>query len=111
MTVRFPEEGVVHVIVWHPQESVGRYILVVGEREALGGESGFAAKLKEYWKPVQPPPPSAPGQDATSAAETPDAPDNAQQDASTAAGSATARVCTWIERLLAFLTGAEAQCQ
>lgn len=60
--VTFPAEGVVYIVVWHPNSSVGRYTLVVGQRELLGGESGFARKLREYWTPVQLPPTAEDGQ-------------------------------------------------
>ncbi len=47
-----PESGDYLVKVWHPDGEVGRYVLVVGEREVRGGDPQFRTKLKSYWTPV-----------------------------------------------------------
>ena len=99
--VTFPVDGEVYVVVWHAQGSVGRYALVVGQREVPGGDSDFARKLKVYWTPVKPAldnrtQPGSAETGATSVQTQPD-PDAAQE---------SAPQCNWLVRLLAALFGA-----
>lgn len=99
--VTFPEEGEVYVVVWHAQGSVGRYALVVGQREVPGGDPDFSRKLKAYWTPVEPAPDyrTQPDSAATGAASVPPEPDpDAAQE--------SAPQCNWLVRLLAALFGA-----
>lgn len=98
--VTFPEDGEVLVVVWHSQGSVGRYTLVVGQREVPGGDSDFSRKLKAYWTPIEP------------------GLDNGTQPDSVNAGTASTQTgpasgtpeegaprCNWLVRLLAALFG------
>jgi hypothetical protein len=50
--VRLPEDGSYRLIVWHEEGMVGRYVLVVGDREIPGGDMLFPIKLPVYWTPV-----------------------------------------------------------
>lgn len=107
--ITFPKEGEVIVVVWHPQESIGRYTLVVGQREVLGGDPAFARKLREYWTPVVAPrnlitdTSDSEGKSPTQANQTP---------ASVASDSGTSDPkCSWLMRLLASLLGASDRCQ
>jgi len=96
--ITFPEEGEVFVVVWHSEGSVGRYTLVVGQREVPGGDSDFSRKLKSFWTPVE----------LTS--DNPAQPENAGAEATEsqpnldAAEESTPR-CNWLVRLLAALFG------
>ena len=58
--ITLPADGRYTLVVWSDSCSVGRYTLVVGEREVLGGDPAFPIKLPAYWQPVQPtsPPPA-----------------------------------------------------
>ena len=107
--ITFASEGDVHVVVWHPQLSVGRYTLVVGQQEVLGGDPGFARKLNEYWTPVK----LSPG-DGTAVSH--DSISNATQEPAaspleTADSETTAGPCSWLFRLLASLIGAIELCR
>lgn len=107
--VVFPVEGAAYVVVWHPESSVGRYTLVVGQREVPGGESGFARKLREYWRPVRPPAATEDGQPAGAVTEMAPAPTTTPPDPD-AAGESTSQ-CSWLMRVLAALLGANERCQ
>ncbi len=50
--IELPESGEYLAKVWHPDGEVGRYVLVVGEREVRGGDPQFRTKLKSYWTPL-----------------------------------------------------------
>lgn len=50
--VALPADGDYTLIVWHASAQVGRYVLVVGDREIPGGDPLFAIKLPNYWTPV-----------------------------------------------------------
>jgi hypothetical protein len=50
--VRLPEDGRYTLLVWHEAGEVGRYTLVVGDREIPGGDILFPIKLPAYWTPV-----------------------------------------------------------
>lgn len=98
--VAFPVNSVVYVVVWHSQGSVGRYALVVGQREVRGGDPDFARKLKAYWTPVDPAPDklSQPDSaDAGAASTQPQPNSDAEQE--------SAPRCNWLVRLLAALFG------
>jgi hypothetical protein len=41
--------------VWHPDDQVGRYTFVIGEREKLGGDPAFPVKMRSYWTSVEVP--------------------------------------------------------
>jgi hypothetical protein len=45
---------------WHPDGAVGRYTLVVGDREIPGGDVAFPFKLRSFWTPVPEPAPDEP---------------------------------------------------
>ena len=107
--ITFPDDGDAVVVVWHPQGTVGRYTLVVGQREVLGGDIAFARKIREYWTPVVAPPTdeiASPSSPAENADQRPPAlrPNASDPDTSSSR-------CTWLMRLLAFLLGAEERCQ
>ena len=107
--ITFPAESEVHVVVWHAQQEVGRYTLVVGQREVLGGDFDFARKLKKYWTPVilTSGAPSAPPQEAN--------PDPAQKSQSEHKDQSETAFpnpgCNWLLRVLAALIGASELCQ
>ena len=50
-----PADGNYVVAVWHPDGAVGRYTLVVGDREIPGGDVAFPFKLRSFWTPVPEP--------------------------------------------------------
>lgn len=50
-----PADGDFVVAVWHPEGAVGRYTLVVGDREIPGGDVAFPFKLRSFWTPVSEP--------------------------------------------------------
>jgi hypothetical protein len=54
--IKLPTDGRYTVAIWSDNCAVGRYTLVVGEREVLGGDPAFPVKLPAYWQPVQPTP-------------------------------------------------------
>ncbi len=58
--VTLPADGEYTVAVWAADRSVGRYTLVVGDREVPGGDFAFAFKLRTFWTPVPAPPEPAP---------------------------------------------------
>lgn len=77
------------VAVWSPDSRVGRYVLVVGDREIPGGDPMFALKLPSYWTPV-----TADGQpDAATAPRQPD----------------PTPACNWWQRIFSTLTGDRAE--
>lgn len=51
-TVALPADGQYTLVVWSPDDAVGRYVLVVGDREIPGGDLMFPMKLPAYWTPV-----------------------------------------------------------
>lgn len=52
--VTLPETGRYTVAVWHDQEMAGRYVMVVGDREVIGGDVGCLMSLGEYFTPIDP---------------------------------------------------------
>ena len=107
--ITFSAEGDVYVVVWHPQQSTGRYTLVVGQREVLGGDPGFARKSKEFWTPVMQPP--GEGTDGSQdiiadATQEPAALSPETTDSESSGGR-----CSWLTRLLASLFGRNDICQ
>ena len=104
----FASEGDVHVVVWHPQLSVGRYTLV-GQRELLGGDPGFARKLNEYWTPAKLSPGDGTGVSHDSISDPTQEP--AASTSETADSETTAGPCSWLFRLLASLIGALELCR
>ncbi len=107
--ITFPVQGEVKVVVWDPQGSVGRYTLVVGQREVRGGDPAFARKLKAYWTPVTLQPSAESDSAVTSATDLSREPEPSLSDAAEA-GQATPQ-CSWLTRLLAFLLGESEVCQ
>jgi hypothetical protein len=59
-----PADGEYWVAVWNDAGQVGRYTLVVGDREIPGGDIGFPFKLRAFWTPVPAPPEPTPTQHA-----------------------------------------------
>jgi hypothetical protein len=53
--VTLPVGGQYVVAVWHPDDQVGRYTFVIGEKEKLGGDLAFPIKMRSYWTPVEAP--------------------------------------------------------
>jgi len=58
--VGLPADGQYIVAVWHGSGEMGRYVFVVGDKERLGGDPGFATRLDTYWTPVTQAPVEAP---------------------------------------------------
>lgn len=81
--VTLPADGQYTLVVWSPGDDVGRYVLVVGDREIPGGDLMFPMKLPAYWTPV-----------ISDSATTDGSPATIPQPAP----------CTWLERLLALLS-------
>lgn len=96
--ITFPVEGEAFVVVWHSEGSVGRYTLVVGQREVPGGDSDFSRKLKAYWTPIELTPEN-PAQLESAGAEATESQPNLDE-----AEESTPR-CNWLVRLLAALFG------
>ena len=48
-----PVGGQYVVAVWHPDDQVGRYTFVIGEKEKLGGDLAFPLKMRSYWAPIE----------------------------------------------------------
>lgn len=107
--ITFPSDGEVVVVVWHPQGAVGRYTLVVGQREVLGGDIAFARKIKEYWTPVVLPEATETDSPDGTSRNAVQQPETLRSDASASATSSPR--CSWFKRLLATLLGAEERCQ
>ena len=107
--ITFPADGEAVVVVWHSRGAVGRYTLVVGQREVLGGDTAFARKIKEYWTPVLVPPADEFDSHAGPAENADQRPPALQSDTSDPE-TATPR-CSWLMRLLAALLGTEERCQ
>lgn len=53
--VKLPSSGTYLIAVWHETGELGRYTLVVGEKEVWGGDPQFRSKMKDYWTPVKAP--------------------------------------------------------
>lgn len=53
-TIKLPADGRYTVAIWSDSCAVGRYTLVIGDREVLGGDPAFPLKLPAYWQPVPP---------------------------------------------------------
>lgn len=51
-----PVDGEYWVAVWSETRQVGRYTLIVGDRELPGGDIGFPFKMRAFWTPVPAPP-------------------------------------------------------
>jgi hypothetical protein len=69
--IELPADGRYTLAVWSDAGDVGRYTLVVGDREIMGGDPAFPIKLPGYWTAVEEPP-AAPDS-APAAAPTPGA--------------------------------------
>jgi len=108
--ITFPSAGEAVVVVWHPQESVGRYTLVVGQREVLGGDPAFARKLRDYWTPVVVPPAAEDTDVADSPATDPTQVPPVLRSEATESDPSTPQ-CSWLMRLLAYLLGEGERCQ
>ena len=109
--ITFAAESDVHVVVWHPQQELGRYTLVVGQREVLGGDPGFARKLREFWTPVVLSPGASEGEDVAPgiAAEATLKPADSSPESTDSESSEGD--CSWFMRLLAALFGMNDICQ
>ncbi len=49
-----PQSATYRVVLWHPEEEIGRYSFVIGKREVFGGEADCFASYHEYWSPLEP---------------------------------------------------------
>lgn len=49
-----PQSARYRVVLWHPEEEIGRYSFVIGQREVFGGEADCFASYHEYWSPLEP---------------------------------------------------------
>ena len=83
-TVRLPGDGLYTLAVWSADNGIGRYVLVVGDREIPGGDLMFPMKLPAYWTPVVSESATADGAPAPTPQPAP---------------------CTWLKRLLARFSG------
>jgi hypothetical protein len=54
--IELPADGRYTLAVWSDAGAVGRYTLVVGDREIMGGDPAFPIKLPLYWTAVAEPP-------------------------------------------------------
>ena len=89
-TVTLPADGLYTLIVWSADDALGRYALVVGDREIPGGDLRFPLKLPVFWTPVA-------GQNGAIDGTSP----SIQQPAP----------CTWLERLFdRFSRSAKGKC-
>lgn len=52
--ITIPATGRFTVAVWNPDEAYGRYVLVVGDREVMGGDIGCLMSLGEFFQPIDP---------------------------------------------------------
>ena len=48
-----PQTAAYTVALWHPDEEIGRYSFVIGQREVFGGDMECFASFYEYWTPLQ----------------------------------------------------------
>lgn len=48
-----PQTATYRVLLWHPEEKIGRYSFVIGRREVFGGEADCFASYHEYWSPLE----------------------------------------------------------
>lgn len=51
---RAPASATYTVALWHPENEIGRYSFVIGQREVFGGEVDCYSTYGEYWTPLQP---------------------------------------------------------
>ena len=47
-----PETAAYTVALWHPQDELGRYAFVIGQREVFGGEADCFSSYADYWTPL-----------------------------------------------------------
>ncbi len=47
-----PEDATYTAILWHPEQEVGRYSFVIGEREEFGGDMQCMQSLASFWSPL-----------------------------------------------------------
>jgi hypothetical protein len=47
-----PEDATYTAIMWHPEEEIGRYSFVIGEREEFGGDMECMRSLGSFWTPL-----------------------------------------------------------
>ena len=47
-----PEDATYTVAMWHPEQQLGRYSFVLGEREIFGGDRECMANMDAYWTPL-----------------------------------------------------------
>lgn len=48
-----PETATYTVALWHPQNEIGRYAFVIGQREVFGGDADCYASYGDYWTPLE----------------------------------------------------------
>ena len=107
--ITFPSDGEAVVVVWHPQGAVGRYTLVIGQREVLGGDIAFARKIRDYWTPVVLQQAAETDRPAIPGGNDVQQPESLRSNASHSDTSSPR--CSWFMRLLSTLLGAEERCQ
>lgn len=49
-----PQDATYTAILWHPQQEIGRYAFVIGQREVFGGDADCYQSYGEYWTPLTP---------------------------------------------------------
>ncbi len=48
-----PQSAAYTVALWHPQEEIGRYAFVIGQREVFGGDLECYESYSDYWTPLE----------------------------------------------------------
>lgn len=52
--VTLPEDGQYTIALWHDEGQVGRYVMVIGEREVIGGDLVCLMGLDHFFTPIDP---------------------------------------------------------
>jgi hypothetical protein len=99
--ITLPADGDYMLVVWHSGGDIGRYVLVVGDREIPGGDLLFPLKLPNYWTPVIP----AADSEVMAAHES-----NTEAEALLTPPARESQAqpvveCSWFQRLLALISG------
>ncbi|UCC87187.1 MAG: fasciclin domain-containing protein [Anaerolineales bacterium] len=47
-----PEDAAYTVVLWHPEQQLGRYSFVIGSEEIFGGDQECMASMDAYWTPL-----------------------------------------------------------
>lgn len=47
-----PQDATYTAVLWHPEERIGRYSFVLGQREEFGGDFGCMMAMDDFWTPL-----------------------------------------------------------